>query len=93
MRGLARYGGWLTGLVLSGRGNVASALARLPSSARGSDRTGRYLAQGSKIAYGCSTVNVESTKALDNGAMISARATAISAGVFGVAAATACTCS
>lgn len=72
------------------RTNVASAAVHLPSSALDNDRTGRCFAQRSKIA-GSSTVMVESTNTLANGAAVLARAAAIYVGVPGVAA-TACTC-
>ena len=61
-------------------------MLHLPNSARDNDKTGRYFAHISRIADCCSTVKVESINSLDSGAIISARAAAISIGVLGVAA-------
>ena len=92
--GLALYLRRLTGLVLAERGNVASAVVHLPSSARDNDNTGRYFAHKCRIADSCITLKKEPIKlviVLDNGAMSSARAAAISVGFLGDAAA-ACPC-
>ena len=77
----------------TGRENAVPAVKQLPSSARDNEtKTGRYLHSDLKLVADSSSLNVESTMALDNGATISSRKAATSVSVIGDEADAACTC-